>query len=303
MEALSEALDDNFIAACEAILGCDRQLVVTGMGKSGLIARKVAATFAATGTPASFIHPGEAGHGDLGMLAPGDVLFVLSNSGNTIELLSVLTYARQIGIPIIGAASRRDSAVLKRSDVPLFIPHVREACPVNVAPTTSTTMQLALGDALAMAVMDLRGISKTALRALHPAGAIGVSLTPVQELMHVGVRLPLVRTSTGMAEAISIMTQGCFGIAGVTDGEGRLTGIITDGDLRRKIALLDSAVAGEVMTASPKVIAPDMLAGDALTFLNENHITAAFVVEDPTAGPQTPIGIIHIHDLLRHGLN
>lgn len=303
LEALAGALDDSFVAACQAIRGCRRQLVVTGMGKSGLIARKVAATFAATGTPASFIHPGEAGHGDLGMLAPGDVLFVLSNSGNTIELLPVLTYARQVGIPIIGAASRLDSAVLKHADVSLFIPHMREACPVNVAPTTSTSMQLALGDALAMAVMDLRGITKTELRALHPAGAIGVSLTPVQELMHSGARLPLVTTDASMAEAISIMTQGCFGIAGVTDSGGQLAGIITDGDLRRKITLLDSAVAGEVMTPSPKVIAPDMLAGDALAFLNENHITAAFVVKDPAAGAQLPIGIIHIHDLLRHGLN
>lgn len=300
---LAASLDHNFAAACQLILECRRQLVVTGMGKSGLIARKVAATFAATGTPAAFIHPGEAGHGDLGMLVTGDVLLVLSNSGNTSELLPVLAYARAIGIPVIGAASRGDSAVIGQADVPLLMPHVDEACPVNIAPTTSTTMQLALGDALAMAVMDLRGIGKTSLRALHPAGAIGVSLTPVRELMHGTDRLPLVSASAGMPEAISIMTQGCFGIAGVVDAVGQLIGIITDGDLRRKISLLDTAFAEEVMTRMPKTIAPEMLAADALAFLNENHITAAFVVADPQGGPQPPLGIIHIHDLLRHGLN
>lgn len=280
-----------------------RQLVVTGMGKSGHIARKIAATFSATGTPAIFLHPGEAGHGDLGVLAEGDVLLMLSNSGNTPELRDILSYATSRSIPVIGAASHKNSMVMEHCDIPILLPRVREACSANIAPTASTAVQLALGDALAMVVMDLRGMTKTKLRSLHPAGAIGVSLAPVADLMHRNGRLPLVDLDTGMAETVTVMTRGCFGIAGVIDGGGRLAGIITDGDLRRKIGLLDSAVAGEVMTPSPKVIVPDMLAGDALAFLNENNITAAFVVEDPAAGPQVPLGIIHIHDLLRHGLN
>lgn len=303
LSQLAASLDDRFAQACVAIHDCRRQLVVTGMGKSGLIARKVAATFAATGTPSAFVHPGEAGHGDLGMLAPGDVLLVLSNSGNTVELSPVLEYARRIGIPIIGTAARSNSAVMAMADIPLLVPHVREACPVNVAPTTSTAMQLALGDALAMAVMDLRGMTRNRLRDLHPAGSIGISLTPISQLMHGKDRMPLVRATAGMPEAISVITSGCFGIAGVTDEAGRLVGIITDGDLRRRFGVLNTAFAHEVMTQSPKVLPAGVVAGDALSFLNDNEITAVFVVGSPDAGPQLPIGIIHIHDLLRHGLN
>lgn len=303
LSQLAQSLDLEFARACALIMGCRRQLVVTGMGKSGLIARKIAATFAATGTPSAFLHPGEAGHGDLGMLAAGDVVLVLSNSGNTPELLPVLAYARANGIPVIGVAARANSAVIEQADVPLRMPQVAEACPVNVAPTTSTTMQLALGDALAMAVMDMRGMTKDRLRDLHPAGSIGLSLAPLGELMHGRDRLPLVPAKAGMPEAISVITSGCFGIAGVTDAHGALIGIITDGDIRRRFGVLDTAFADEVMTRSPKVLSPRTLAADALAFLNENQITAAFVVEDPAAGPQVPLGIIHIHDLLRHGLN
>jgi arabinose-5-phosphate isomerase len=278
-------------------------LVVTGMGKSGHIARKVAATFAATGTPATFIHPSEAGHGDLGMLCAGDVLLAFSNSGNTSELRAILAYARNKMIPIIGVAARQNSLLVELADIALMLPRVPEACTVKVAPTTSTTMQLALGDALAIAVMDIRGVSREDLRVLHPAGVIGLALTPVSELMHEAERLPLVQRNAGMPEAISVMTSGCFGLAGVVDHTGALVGIITDGDLRRRFGVLTTAFAHEVMTPSPKVIPADMPAGEALVFLNDNKITAAFVVEDPEAGPQTPLGIIHIHDLLRHGLN
>lgn len=273
------------------------------MGKSGHIARKIAATFAATGTPAIYIHPSEAGHGDMGMLAEGDVLLVLSNSGNTTELRSILAYAKRKSIPIIGVASRPNSLVIEMADVALLLPQVREACPENIAPTTSTTMQLALGDALAMTVMDMRGITREQLHELHPAGNIGLSLTPVVELMHGRDRLPLVGRDAGMPEAISVMTAGCLGLAGVVDADGVLVGIITDGDLRRRFGVLGTAFAHEVMTASPKTIGADMPAGEALAFLNENQITAAFVVEDPAAGAQAPLGIIHIHDLLRHGLS
>ncbi len=300
---LSEALDQHFAYACLAILGARRQLVITGMGKSGHIARKIAATFAATGTPAIYIHPSEAGHGDMGMLATGDVLLVLSNSGNTAELRSILGYAKRKGIPIIGVASRQNSLVIEMADVAILMPKVREACPENIAPTTSTTMQLALGDALAMTVMDMRGITREQLHELHPAGNIGLSLTPVGELMHGRDRLPLVGRDAGMPEAISVMTAGCLGLAGVADADGVLVGIITDGDLRRRFGVLGTAFAHEVMTPSPKTIAADMPAGEALAFLNDSQITAAFVVEDPAAGAQAPLGIIHIHDLLRHGLS
>lgn len=300
---LEASLDQAFGDACGTIVETRRQLVVTGMGKSGHIARKVAATFAATGTPAVYVHPSEAGHGDLGILAPGDVLLVFSNSGNTAELRPILNFARRSRIPVIGVASRANSLVIELADVPLLLPKVKEACPVNVAPTTSTTMQLALGDALAMTVMDMRGISKTHLRTLHPAGSIGLALAPVSELMHDATRLPLVSKDAGMPEVISVMTSGCFGLAGVINAEGALIGIITDGDLRRRFGVLTTAFAHEVMTAMPKVIPAEMPAGEALVFLNDNKITAAFVVEDPADAPQVPLGIIHIHDLLRHGLN
>lgn len=300
---LDEVLDDNFIKACQLIFGASRQLVITGMGKSGHIGRKVAATFAATGTPAIFVHPGEAAHGDLGMLAQGDVLLVLSNSGNTSELRAILHYARKGDIPIIGVASRGNSLVGDMADVTLLLPKVREACAVNVAPTTSTTLQLALGDALAMAVMDMRGVSKNWLREVHPAGSIGLALTPVADIMHGEEQLPLVRDYAGMPEVISVMTRGCFGLAGVVDETGALIGIITDGDLRRSFSVLTTAFAHEVMTPSPKVLPAEMPAGEALMFLNDNQITAAFVVEDASISAPHPLGIIHIHDLLRVGLN
>lgn len=303
LDLLAQSLDSNFIAACDTILALRRQLVVTGMGKSGHIARKVAATFAATGTPAIYVHPGEAGHGDMGMLAAGDVLLVLSNSGNTAELRAIILYARRLGVPIIGVASRADSLVSELADITLLYPKVREACSANIAPTTSTTVQLALGDALALTVMDLRGVSRDELALLHPGGVIGMSLAPVTEVMQSGERVPLVTMSASMPQAISVITSGCVGVVGVVDATGALVGVITDGDLRRHFAVLTTATAADVMTPDPKVIPMTMLAGDALQFLNENRITAAFVVQQAGgAGPQAPLGIIHIHDLLRHGL-
>ena len=301
---LAASLDDYFSAASGLILNTCRQLVVTGLGKSGHIARKIAATFAATGTPAIFVHPSEAGHGDMGMIAKGDVLLVLSNSGNTPELQPVMKYARKLGVPIIGMASGRTSKVIQGADIALLLPNVREACPENIAPTTSTTMQLALGDALAMTVMEMRGVTRKDLRKLHPAGAIGLALTPVQEVMATDQdRLPLVSHQADMPKTISVMTSGCFGVAGVLDASGALIGVITDGDLRRHFGVLETALAREVMTAAPKVISAFMSAEEALILLNDNKISAAFVVEDPLAGPQKPLGVIHIHDLLRLGLN
>lgn len=301
---LQQSLDDRFVAACEAIFATERQLVVTGMGKSGHIARKVAATFAATGTPAVFIHPAEAAHGDLGMLVQGDLLLVLSNSGNTTELRSILNYARTLGVCIIGVASRATSLLMDLADIGICLPMVREACRANVAPTTSTALQLALGDALAMAVMEMRGIGKNRLRALHPGGNIGLELTPVAEIMRGAKHLPLIRENVGMPDAITRMTSERFGLAGVVNDHGELVGVVTDGDLRRHFDKLLTATAGEVMNRSPKTLALDTAAGDALLFLNENKITAAFVVDPGNRKqPNSPVGIVHMHDLLPFGLN
>ena len=297
---LEATLDHCFVAACQTILDCPRQLVVTGMGKSGHIARKLAATFAATGTPATFIHPAEAAHGDLGMIAAGDVLLVLSHSGNTAELRAVLCHARTLGVPIIGVAAAAGSLVMDMADIRLFLPPLREACAANVAPTTSTALQLALGDAVAMAVMDRRGVRADRLRALHPAGSIGLALTPICDLMHGAERMPLVSAEARMPDVISRMTSGRFGLAGVTDGAGALIGVITDGDLRRHFAGLIHATARDVMTRAPHTMAADMLATDALRFLNDNKITAAFVADRDS--PERPIGIVHIHDLVRFGM-
>lgn len=301
---LQQSLDENFVAACEALFATKRQLVVTGMGKSGHIARKVASTFAATGTPAVFIHPAEASHGDLGMLVKGDVLLVLSNSGNTAELRSILTYSRSLGVQIIGVAARATSVLMELADIAICLPLVREACMANVAPTTSTTLQLALGDALAIAVMEMRGVSKNYLRSLHPGGKIGLELARVCEVMHSADRLPLVHEDDGMSDAISRMTSERFGLAGVVDEQGQLLGVISDGDLRRHFDKLSSASAGEVMNRSPRTLPLDMPAAEALHFLNENKITAAFVI-DPTAWlqPNRPVGIVHMHDLLPYGMS
>lgn len=304
LENLASSLDESFLAACDTILACRRRVVITGMGKSGHIGRKWAATMSATGTPAIYVHPGEAAHGDLGMLVRGDVLIVISNSGNTIELRPFLRYALGIGVPIIGVASRLDSVVMQSADIKLRLPVAREACHANVAPTTSTTMQLALGDALAMALMDLRGFSVDGLKALHPGGSLGLRLTPVREIMHPAIRLPLVKQSAPINEVILTMTSKGFGIAGVIDPAGRLVGAITDGDLRRHFEDLSAATAEELMTPGPITVSADLLAEAALRVLNEKMITGAFVIE-PHAPVNTnvPIGFVHIHDFVRLGLS
>ena len=303
LQVLASSLDESFIAACNAILASRGRVVVTGMGKSGHIGRKWAATMSATGTPAIYVHPAEAAHGDLGMLIPDDILIVISNSGNTSELRAFLRYAKDIGVPVIGVASRLDSLVMRNADIKLCLPAAREACHANLAPTTSTTMQLALGDALAMALMDLRGFTVDRMKALHPDGTLGLRLTPVREIMHPSARLPLVELTTPMHDVILTMTSMGFGMAGVVDPAGRLVGAITDGDLRRHFEELSAATAEEVMTPDPITLGAHMLAGDALQLLNDNKITGAFVVE-PNAPVNThaPIGIVHIHDFLRLGL-
>jgi arabinose-5-phosphate isomerase len=303
LHLLANSLEDSFVEACEAILGCGGRVIVTGMGKSGHIGRKWAATMAATGTPAYYVHPAEAAHGDLGMLVAGDVLVVLSNSGNTPELQAFLRYASTIEVPVIGVAARADSVLLRRADIKICLPHTLEACRANVAPTTSTTLQLALGDAIAMTLMDMRGFSREGLKALHPGGSLGLRLTSVGEIMHGPSRMPMVAESAPMKDVIVTMTSRGFGIAGVIDAAGRLIGVITDGDVRRHFDELTTTTARAVMTAHPKTVGSDALAEQALHFLNENKITCAFVMDrNSPVNCDVPVGIIHLHDFLRVGL-
>jgi arabinose-5-phosphate isomerase len=303
LKLLAASLEQSFVDACDVIIAVQGRVVITGMGKSGHIARKWAATMAATGTPAIYVHPAEAAHGDLGMLVAGDVLVVISNSGNTTELRAFLSYAAAIQVKVIGVASRRDSLVMQTADVKLCLPQTREACPANIAPTTSTTLQLALGDALALALMDMRGFSRERMKALHPGGSLGLRLTRVTELMHRNDRMPLVARGASMQEVIITMTSKGFGIAGVIDKAGRLIGVITDGDIRRHFDQLSSATTDEVMTCCPKTISSEALAEEALQFLNVNQITCAFVLDHGArVNTGAPLGIIHIHDFLRVGL-
>jgi arabinose-5-phosphate isomerase len=298
---LEAFLDDNFVTAVRLLEATQGRIVVTGMGKSGHMARKIAATFSATGSPAIFLHPAEAAHGDLGMVQHGDTLIVLSNSGSTPELSPVMQHCRGLRIRIIGIASRLDSPVMQAADVKLLIPQVREACPSNIAPTSSTALMLALGDSLAMALSDLRGMKRDSLKALHPGGAIGLRLMAVSEMMHGGTSLPLVSRDTPMRDVIMTMTSMGFGAAGVVEDDGRLIGVITDGDLRRHVGDLGDGTAVDVMTPNPKTVPLDTLAEDALMIMNDCKITTVFVMD--AERPEHPAGIVHIHDFVRYGLS
>lgn len=296
---LSDGLDGAFGAAVETILGAKGRVIVSGMGKSGHIARKMAATFASTGTPAHFVHPAEASHGDLGMMAAGDVVLVLSNSGETPELADLVAYTRRFRIPLIGVASNPDSTLLKQSDVALVLPKAPEACGTGIVPTTSTTMTLALGDALAVALMEHRKFSPENFRDFHPGGKLGARLSKVGDLMHRGAELPLIAEDAAMGDALLEISQKGFGVVGVTL-DGALRGIITDGDLRRHMQGLLDLRAGDVMTRSPMTITPDALAEEAVAIMNARKITCLFVV--PEARPSRPEGLLHIHDCLRAGI-
>ncbi|TMM52663.1 KpsF/GutQ family sugar-phosphate isomerase [Sulfitobacter sabulilitoris] len=300
LRQLEAALDQSFDRAVELMLGAKGRIIVCGMGKSGHIARKIAATLASTGTPAHFVHPAEASHGDLGMLSPGDVVLVLSNSGETPELADVIAYTRRFSIPMIGVASRPDSTLLRQSDVALVLPQAEEACGTGIVPTSSTTMTLALGDALAVALMEHRAFTPEHFREFHPGGKLGARLSRVADLMHIGKALPLVRQSTQMSDALIEISQKGFGVVGVTDDDGLLRGIITDGDLRRHMDGLLSLTAADVMTHAPTTLPPHALAEQAVGVMNTRKITCLFVV-DPD-GPATPQGLLHIHDCLRVGL-
>ena len=295
---LSASLDDSFARAIALILNAKGRVIVSGMGKSGHVARKIAATFASTGTPAQFVHPAEASHGDLGMVTGGDVALVLSNSGETPELADIIAHTRRFDIPLIGVASRADSTLMRQSDVAILLPAAPEACGTGIVPTTSTTMTLALGDALAIALMEHRQFTPEHFRMFHPGGKLGAKLLKVRDLMH--TNLPLTRDTSPMSEALLSISRSGFGVTGVTDAAGALTGIVTDGDLRRHMDGLLALTAGEVMTRNPRTVAPDALAEKAMAIMNDRKITCLFVL-DPNDGGRA-VGILHIHDLLRAGV-
>ena len=294
---LSASLADSFARAVTLILGAQGRVIVSGMGKSGHIARKIAATFASTGTPAHFVHPAEASHGDLGMVAEGDVLLILSNSGETPELADILAHAKRFGIPLIGVAGRAGSTLMRQADVGILLPQVPEACETGIVPTTSTTMTLALGDALAIALMEHRAFTPEHFRMFHPGGKLGARLLRVRDLMHDDP--PLVAEDTPMGEALVQISRRGFGVVGVTAHDGALVGIITDGDLRRHLDGLMTHTAGEVMTRSPRTIGPEALAGEALALMNDRKITCLLVTGEDRS---RPIGILHVHDCLRAGV-
>ncbi|MDB5685483.1 MAG: KpsF/GutQ family sugar-phosphate isomerase [Rhizorhabdus sp.] len=298
--AMAAELDDSFAEAVGLLLSLRGRIVVTGMGKSGHVARKIAATLASTGTPALFVHPAEAAHGDLGMVIKGDALIMLSNSGGTTELVPILYHASSLGLPIIAISSKVDSTLMKAATIGLLLPEAEEACPDNIVPTTSTTMMLALGDALAMATMRERGVSRDGFERLHPGGMIGLRLMRVATVMHKDKALPLVLGNTPMRDVVLTMTERSFGVAGVVDTEGHLVGVITDGDLRRHVDQLMTSQAAEVMTHNPLTIGAGAFAEDALTVMNKHKITSLFVTE--RLGDRTPIGLVHVHDFLRFGL-
>ena len=298
LHALAASLDGAFSRAVDLFSGVRGRVVVSGMGKSGHVGRKIAATLASTGTPAMFVHPAEASHGDLGMITGDDAALVLSNSGNTDEIRDVVAYTRRFGVPLVGMTSGAASSLAEASDVTLVLPPAREACPNGLAPTTSTTLMMALGDALAVALMERRGFQPDQFQVFHPGGKLGARLMRVSDLMHAGEALPLVRDDSPMSETMIVMTAKSFGCAGVVDGGGRLVGIVTDGDLRRHMgADLMAQTAGAVMTRWPKTIEPKALAAEALGRMNASAITCLFVVEDAR-----PVGIVHIHDCLRAGV-
>ena len=298
IDAIRDELGGPFIAAIALIKSASGRLIVTGMGKSGHVGRKIAATFASTGTPAYFVHPGEASHGDLGMITKDDVIMALSWSGETVELKDLIDYSRRFRAGLIAVTADATSTLAKAADVALILPQAREACPHNLAPTTSSLLQLALGDALAVALLESRGFTALNFRDLHPGGRLGAKLKFIRDLMHSGGSVPLIARGAVMSEALVEMTAKGFGCVGITDAAGKLAGIITDGDLRRHMGKdLLAAKVDDVMTKSPKTVSADQLASEAIELLNSSKITAVFVVE---AGK--PAGIVHLHDLLRAGV-
>ncbi|SMF05549.1 arabinose-5-phosphate isomerase [Xaviernesmea oryzae] len=297
--ALRNGLGDSFRKAAEIIGGIDGRVIVTGVGKSGHIGRKIAASLASTGTPAFFVHPVEANHGDLGMIAAGDVVLALSWGGETAELQGIVSFTRRFSIPLIAMTSGALSTLAREADLVLLLPKEQEACPHGLAPTTSTLMQLAMGDALAVALLEARGFAATDFRVYHPGGKLGAMLSHVSDLMHTGDRVPLVEKGTPLPVAVMTLSEKRFGCVGVLDDEGRLCGIVTDGDLARGLNLnLGEMVVDDIMTQNPKTVGKETLATEAMAVLNKHNISALMVVD----GDRRPVGIVHFHDLLRIGV-
>ena len=297
-QALGGALAAPFAHAIEFLKGTKGRVIVTGIGKSGHIGQNIAATFASTGTPAHFVHPTEASHGDLGMITREDAILALSWSGETVELSNILTFAVRFAVPLIAITSRADSALGRAATVVLELPRAPEACPHGLAPTTSTTMTLAMGDCLAVALLEAKGFTAHDFKVFHPGGSLGAKLKFVADVMHIGERLPLAREDEVMGKALVTMTAKALGCLGIVDINGRFVGIVTDGDLRRHMgADLLNLTVGQIMTRKPKTVAPKLLASAALEQINTSRITALFVVDKGI-----PVGVIHVHDLLRLGV-
>ena len=294
---LAKSLDQSFEQAIELMAKTQGRLIISGIGKSGHVGRKIAATFASTGQPALFVHPAEASHGDLGMIAKGDVLLLISYSGESKELTTIIDYCHRLALPMVSITGQEQSTLARFSTVTLVLPKVTEACPMGLAPTTSTTLTLALGDALAVALLRYRGFSKQQFHVFHPGGSLGQQLRRVADCMHQGSKIPLLPISTLMDECLVKMTAHGFGCVGITDEQGFLGGIITDGDLRRHMnpGLLTQTV-DQIMTKNPVTISPDCLIADALAIFEQKSITSLFVLDDTKA----IVGIVHLHDCLRN---
>lgn len=302
VSALLVNIDGSFAAACELIMSCEGRVVVTGVGKSGHVGRKVAATFASTGTPAFFMHPGEASHGDLGMITRTDLVLALSNSGNTNEIVLLLPLLKRLGVPLIGMTGNPESAIGKASDVHLNVAVAQEACPLNLAPTSSTTVSMVAGDALAIALLEARGFTEEDFAFSHPGGALGKRLLlHTKEIMHTGTRIPKVGPQASLMEALSVMSKKGFGMTTVVDDNDRLLGIFTDGDLRRSLdngIEVHKTTIASVMTKDPVTVEQDSLAAKAMHVMETRKITALVVTDQGR-----PVGILHMHDLLRAGLS
>ena len=297
--ALANGLGPVFRQAVETIGGITGRVIVTGVGKSGHIGAKIAATFASTGTPAFFVHPAEANHGDLGMIARDDVILAMSWSGESTELQGILAYSRRFRIPLVAITSGERSTLAREADVVLLLPREQEACPHGLAPTTSTLMQLAIGDALSVALLEARGFTASDFRTFHPGGKLGASLSHVSDIMHTGERMPLVPLGTPLTEAVMVLSHKRFGCVGVVDAAGRLAGIVTDGDIARNLGRsLAGLAVDDIMTANPKTVRGASLATGAMAVLNQHNISALMVVDDENR----PVGIVHFHDLLRIGV-
>lgn len=298
LQILADNIPADLEGAIDAIWNAPGRVIVSGIGKSGHVGRKVSATLTSTGTPSYFVHAAEASHGDLGTITHEDVCLLLSNSGETAELRDILAFTRRFSIPLIAVSSGKNSALMRAADYRLLLPDVAEACPNGLAPTTSTTLMLALGDAIAVALMEMRGFAPENFRQFHPGGRLGAQMLRICELMHIDVDLPIVQCSTNMSETLLAMTSKGFGIAMVVDGNGKLAGVVTDGDLRRNMTDLMKRSAGTIATRSPVTAQPDMLAAEALALMNKRAISVLAVVDK---GGE-PVGLLHIHDLLRAGV-